>query len=310
MILIKTWKDHISKSETLSWHCYTSHENLSPKCFQQSSKSTEIGTTVYNAINPDNTSEKIKFKIVCSITRWKNILELYSASTRYSHESEKKMTGNSTSDFGSKICIFKDGENAQWSSVKAYKNDTLAKLIIVNDLIYTLNSKSIIVSYAIKPATGKCQKFSGRKPFESSISKSDIDFELGNQLKHLKSRNGQRLYAYGYSICWYRSRLPDICSRNCEISFLQKSHTCILIRFLLKSRKSWKSKSYRHYKSSIVCSRTTDKLRWAYTWITWWRKWSFQSLKIIIQKWSLGNVSLGCQSNDMDWNLNWWNNYC
>ena len=50
-----------------------------------------------------------------------------------------------------------DGENAQWSSVKAYKNDTLTKLIIVNDLIYTLNSKSIIVSYAIKPATGKCK---------------------------------------------------------------------------------------------------------------------------------------------------------
>ena len=53
--------------------------------------------------------------------------------------------------------MFLDGENAQWSPVKAYKNETLVKMIIVNDLMYSLNSKSIIVSYAIKPTTGKCK---------------------------------------------------------------------------------------------------------------------------------------------------------
>ena len=93
-----------------------------------------------------------------------------------------------------------DGENAQWSSVKAYKNDTLTKLIIVNDLIYTLNSKSIIVSYAIKPATGKCKiTLAKTRTFENFES-----FDVRKKyFKHRKSRNIQSFLTDGYSICGY-----------------------------------------------------------------------------------------------------------
>lgn len=68
-------------------------------------------------------------------------------------------------------------------------------MIIVNDLMYSLNSKSIIVSYAIKPTTGKC--LNNFKAAESRTVPVQLTVK---EIKYLarKSRNIQSFFARRY----------------------------------------------------------------------------------------------------------------
>ena len=68
-------------------------------------------------------------------------------------------------------------------------------MIIVNDLMYSLNSKSIIVSYAIKPTTGKCLN-----NFKAAVART-VSVQLAvekNKYLARKSRNIQSFFALRY----------------------------------------------------------------------------------------------------------------